>query len=92
MAAETTVARENGVQPINALGGQNRGRSMKTSYGLEFRLQDKGYLDSLDGYDKVVASTHLANSGKIITYPSGEPIDNEYDLEEIYGMIRKQKK
>lgn len=92
MAAETTVARENGVQPINALGGQNRGRSMKTSYGLEFRLQDKEYLDKLEGYDKVVARTHLANSGKIITHPNGEPIDNEYDLDEIYGIIKRQRR
>ena len=60
---------------------------MVTSYGLEFILHDNDYLNTLVGYERTVARCHLANCGKIITFPDGEVIDNEYDLSEIYNLI-----
>ena len=63
---------------------------MKTSYGLEFDVLPKEDVEQFEGYDKVVAQCHIANCGSIIvdaTYH--QPIDNEYDLAEIYDMIEK---
>lgn len=64
---------------------------MKTSYGLEFNTVteiDPGWSD----YDKKVAESHLANTGVVIVDAKyGQPIDNEYDLEEIYRIIEKEK-
>lgn len=61
---------------------------MKTNYGLEFNLLDK-IESSWSDYDKQIAHIHLENSGKIIVDPIyGKPIDNEYDLDEIYEMIK----
>lgn len=62
---------------------------MKTSYGLEFRLLSK-IKPSWSSYDKQVAGMHLSNAGKIIvdtTY--GKPIDNEFDLDEIYQILSR---
>ena len=61
---------------------------MKTSYGLEFLTLGAGELDRFNGYDRAVAQCHIANCGRIIvdaTYQ--QPIDNEYDLEEIYNTL-----
>lgn len=58
----------------------------------QYRLLSANEIDKFDGYDKVVAQTHIANVGCIIvdsTY--GDPIDNEYDLEEIYQAIESTK-
>lgn len=42
-------------------------------------------------YDKLVARCHLKQVGVIIVDAEcGQPIDNEYDLEEIYRIIKKQ--
>lgn len=61
---------------------------MKTSYGLEFELLTTSELDKFDGYDRVVAECHIANCKKIIVDAVyHQPIDNEYDLEEIYNLI-----
>lgn len=54
----------------------------------QYRLLSANEIDKFDGYDRVVAQNHIANVGCIIvdsTY--GDPIDNEYDLEEIYQAI-----
>ena len=62
---------------------------MKTNYGLKFNLLSK-VKPSWSDYDKQIARTHLANAGKIIvdtTY--GNPIDNEYDLDEIYQILSR---
>ena len=62
---------------------------MKTSYGLEFMILTAEELDKFEGYDRHVAECHIANCGSIIvdtTYQ--QPIDNEYDLEEIYNLIK----
>ena len=62
---------------------------MKTNYGLEFKLLSK-IKPSWSNYDKQVAGMHLANAGKIIvdtTY--GNPIDNEFDLDEIYQILSR---
>lgn len=61
---------------------------MKTSYGLEFELLNASELDKFDGYDRVVAECHIANCNKIIVDAAyQQPIDNEYDLEEIYNLL-----
>lgn len=64
---------------------------MKTNYGLEFKLLSK-IKPSWSSYDKQVAGMHLSNAGKIIvdtTY--GNPIDNEFDLDEIYKILSRTK-
>lgn len=61
-------------------------KEFKTSYGLPFTLMGSEYVDNFEDYDKVVARCHIANVGVIIV-ADGEPIDNEYDLDEIYTMI-----
>lgn len=64
---------------------------MKTNYGLRFNLLSK-VKPSWSDYDKQVARTHLANAGKIIVDTAyGNPIDNEFDLEEIYQMLSRTK-
>lgn len=58
----------------------------------QYRLLSANEIDKFDGYDRVVAQNHIANVGCIIvdsTY--GDPIDNEYDLEEIYQAIESTK-
>lgn len=58
----------------------------------QYRLLSANKIDKFDGYDRVVAQNHIANVGCIIvdsTY--GDPIDNEYDLEEIYQAIESTK-
>ncbi len=54
----------------------------------QYRLLSADHLDEFEGYDRVVAQAHLANCGYIIVSTEyGDPIDNEYDLEEIYNNI-----
>ena len=61
---------------------------MKTTYGLEFNVLNADKLDSFCGYDKSVAKCHIENCGKIIVDSTfGQPIDSEYDLEEIYSIL-----
>ena len=61
---------------------------MKTSYGLEFMLLPSEQLDRFEEYDRSVAECHIANCGSIIVDSVYEqPIDNEYDLEDIYNLI-----
>ena len=47
-------------------------------------------IGEFDGYDRSVANCHIANCDYIIVYAArpSEPIDNEYDLEEIYGILK----
>lgn len=62
---------------------------MQTNYGLKFNLLSK-IKPSWSNYDEQIARTHLANTGKIIvdaTY--GNPIDNEFDLGEIYQILSR---
>ncbi len=61
---------------------------MKTTYGLEFTILPAEQLDKFDGYDKSVAQCHIANCGSIIVDTYQQPIDNEFDLEEIYNIIK----
>lgn len=63
---------------------------MKTKYGLDFNALDAAEVVRFSGYDRVVAECHIANCGKIIVDAVYEqPIDNEYDLEEIYNTINR---
>ena len=63
---------------------------METRYGLKFILLDKSKISEFTGYDRRVALCHIANCGHIIIDEEYElPIDNEYDLDEIYKMIEK---
>lgn len=60
---------------------------METSNGLKFELL-KEIDPTWDNYDKTVAQCHLKNVGVIIVDPVyHNPIDNEYDLDEIYGIL-----
>lgn len=64
---------------------------MKTSYGLEFKPLDAGEIVRFAGYDRAVAECHIANCGCIIVDVEYEqPIDNEYDLEEIYEQLKEK--
>ena len=63
---------------------------MKTSYGLEFEIMAPEEIERFDGYDRCVAECDVANCGKIIVDQYGMPIDNEYDLEEIYTIIKSK--
>ena len=63
---------------------------MKTRYGLEFKTLDAEEIARYCGYDRVVAECHIANCGNIIVDAVYEqPIDNEFDLEEIYNTINR---
>lgn len=72
-------------------------KTYKTSYGLEYRLLtpkqwDKEKSNFMD-YDRSIADMHIKNSGSVIVDTQyGAPIDNEYDLGEIYGRIDEMKK
>lgn len=64
---------------------------METSYGLKFELV-KEINPQWDDYNKTLAECHLQNAGVIIVDTKYEvPIDNEFDLDEIYRMIETQK-
>ena len=59
---------------------------------VQYETLDPSEIDKFDGYDKSVAQCHIANVGCIIVYAGTmEPIDNEYDLEEIYSEIERSK-
>lgn len=61
---------------------------MKTSYGLEFMVLAAVEVNRFDGYDRKVAECQIANCGRIIVdVIYQQPIDNEYDLEEIYNLL-----
>lgn len=61
----------------------------ETSYGLRFALVEPKWLTGIkDEYSNTVASAQIANCGFIICY-HGEVIDNEYDQNEIYSMIKR---
>lgn len=63
---------------------------METSYGLHFEILPKKEVERFEGYDKVVAQCHVINYDCIIVDTEyHQPIDNEYDLEEIYNIISK---
>lgn len=54
----------------------------------QYRLLPANRLDEFEGYDRVVAQNHISNCGCIIVSPEyGDPIDDEYMLEEIYSQI-----
>ncbi len=79
-------------QPIEFEG------AMETKSGLKFELKDKEYIDVLREkapFFAMDAHIHILNCGKIIVYPEFnehfgcyEPIDNEYDLGEIYEYLK----
>lgn len=65
--------------------------NMKTSYGLEFNLVSE-VNPAWGDYDKLVARCHLKQVEVIIVDAKcGQPIDNEYDLEEIYRLVKEAK-
>lgn len=64
---------------------------MKTNYGLEFNVLPAERLDDFEGYDRSIAEIQIANCGKIIVSAEyGDPIDNEYDLAEIYEQLENE--
>ena len=55
---------------------------------MEYKTLNAEEIDRFTGYDRCVAQCHIANCGRIIIDTTYEqPIDNEYDLEEIYKLI-----
>lgn len=64
---------------------------METSYGLKFELIKE--IDPTWGdYDSTVAQCHLKNVGVIIVDSEYHtPIDNEYDLDEIYRILETKR-
>ena len=61
---------------------------MKTSYGLEFKVLNAEEIDRFEGYNRTIVQCHIANCGNIIVDADYEqPIDNEYDLEQIYSIL-----
>lgn len=73
------------------------GTKHKTSYGLEFltitpdewdMLKPLTYECGWTDYDRNMVGLHILNCGMgILDAEYQTPIDNEYDLEEIYNMI-----
>jgi len=56
--------------------------------GMRVNLLDASHLNEFEGYDRTVAYCHVRNCGFILTNPTyGDPIDNEYDLAEIYDYL-----
>lgn len=54
----------------------------------QYKLLTADHIDDFYGYDRMVAQTHIDNVGCIIVSAMyGDPIDNEYDLNEIYQAI-----
>ena len=54
----------------------------------QYRLLSADRLEEFEGYDRVVAQNQLQNCGCIIVSAEfGDPIDDEYELEEIYNNI-----
>ena len=63
---------------------------MKTSYGLHFETRPKEDIEQYEGYDRTTAECHIANCGCIIVDTEyHQPIDDEFDLAEIYSMLDK---
>ena len=61
---------------------------LSTDYGLQFQIAEQ--MDpSWGSYDRIVATSHLTNYGRIFIDQYGAPIDNEYDLEEIQELLQK---
>lgn len=64
---------------------------MRTEYGLEFQLVNE-ISDGWSAYDRLMAGVHLHNYGIIIIDANvGTPIDNEYDLYVIHGMMEARR-
>lgn len=63
---------------------------METDYGLKFLVMSADRKEEFSGYDRSVAECHIANCGYIIVYAEhpSEPIDNEYDLDAIYNILK----
>lgn len=47
--------------------------------------------DNWNGYNKSIAECHLSNYGVIFLDDYDCPIDNEYELEELYERYRRNK-
>ena len=58
-----------------------------TKYGIKYNLVSAKMADTFDGYDYAVASCHINNYGLIIVDEYGCPIDNEYELEQIFEEL-----
>ena len=59
----------------------------RTKYGLKYDIVSAKMVDTFEGYDYIVASNHINNYGLIIVDEYGSPIDDEYELEQIYEEL-----
>ena len=76
-------------------------KTYKTSYGLEFflinakewkELKPLTYECQWTDFDRVMAGIQLKNCGYVILSKEYQtPIDNEYDLGEIYTFVENMK-
>ena len=69
------------------------GKPMETDYGLEFIVLSPQEWQSrkaeMDPYDASIGDMHIQNYGFVIIDAQYEqPIDNEYDLEEIENQLK----
>ena len=69
------------------------GKPMTTDYGLEFKVLSPQEWQSrkgeMDSYDASIGDMHIQNYGFVIIDAQYEqPIDNEYDLEEIENQLK----
>lgn len=53
-----------------------------TKYGIEYQLTD-AINERWMGYHKKVAESHLTNYGVVIVDEYGNPIDNQFDIDQI---------
>ena len=62
---------------------QVKNNNMKTTkYGIEYQLTDV-INERWMGYHKKVAESHLTNYGVVIADEYGNPIDNQFDIDQI---------
>lgn len=82
-SADSQLEREFGLMPENESvqpGSESSSEVYETSDGLEYKVSNE---NTFTGYDGTVAETHLSNYGQVYLDSYGEPIDNDYELDEI---------
>lgn len=85
-AADSELEREFGLIPDSDMDEFTE-ETLETSDGLEYSVIKE---NNFEGYDKTVADTHLSNYGEVYLDSYGDPIDNEYELEEVNKDHKKR--
>lgn len=58
-----------------------------TRSGIVYDIMGPNMIDTFFGYDYEVARCHINNYGVIVIDEYGYPIDNEFDLDDIFEEI-----